>query len=313
MLQKEQLTDRLRLHAEALRLHSELNLGYVRISKRIGVSANTVSHWLYQKSVPKRQGQYIKGKHLSEERKEQLSQILKGRIPWNKGKHFSAETREKMRLAKLGKPHSGNHNRKIAEANRGKKRSVEFCSRQSERMKGTCLNPKGVPLSEEHRQHISEANKGRVPTWAIGKNRSQETKFKIAVALIGHSVSEKTKQRIRSKRLKQVFPVRDTSIEVVLQEALKRRGVVFRTHVALLGKYQVDIFIKPDVVIECRGDYWHNRQDVRERDQKRDRELSESGYQVFSFWEYEIKADPEECIMKVLNGFEESVDAWRSF
>lgn len=236
-----------------------------------------------------------------------------GHIPWNKGVQgcFSEETIAKMQLAKLRNPPSPDLIEKMAEANRGKKRSPEFCREQSERMKGKALIPKGQPLSEEHRRAISEAKKGEVPLWRLGQQHTEETKHKIAESLNGHSVSEEAKQKIRERRLEQVFPVKDTSIEVALQSELRLKGIAFRTHVTLLGKYQVDIFIEPDMVVECRGDYWHNYPHGRKEDQKRDEELREAGYIVFSFWEHEIKANPEDCVSKILNGFERDVETWR--
>ena len=307
-------SDRMALYREAMRLHDEEGLGYICISRKLGLPEGTVSHWLYRGKVPNRKNRcWTLGlTKETDERIRKVAEARKGQIPWNKGKHFSEETREKMRLAKLGKSHSKNHNRKIAEANRGKKRSAEFCHRQSERMQGKALIPRGSHLSLEHRLHISEANKGR-KIWCEGMQRSEETKRKIAEALNGHSVSEEAKQKIRERRLEQVFPVKDTSIEVALQDALRKRGVTFRNHVALLGKYQIDIFIEPDVAVECRGDYWHNFPNGREADRKRDRELREAGYIVFSFWEHEIKTNPEGCVSRILNGFERDVETWRSF
>lgn len=297
---------RLELYNEVMRLHSELGIGYVRISRLLGVSAGKIKGWLCEGRVPFRRNPWNKGLTKdSDVRVRKIAKLLTDR-------DISDATREKMRLAKLRNPPSSDHIRKMAEANYGKHRSDEVRRKISEANKGQIPFSKGKHLSKEHRKHISEALKGR-KIWCEGLERSEETKRRIAEALNGHSVSEESKEKIRKRRLEQVFPVKDTSIEVTLQNELREREVTFRTHVPLLGKYQVDIFIEPDVVVECRGDYWHNRQDVRERDQKRDRELSEAGYRVFSFWEYEIKADPEECIMKVLNGFEESVDAWRSF
>ena len=307
-------SDRMALYREAMKLHDEEGLGYICISRKLGLPEGTVSHWLYRGKVPNRKNRCwtLRLTKETDERIRKVAEARKGQIPWNKGKHFSEETREKMRLAKLGKPHSTEHVQKMAEANRGKKRSAEFCRKQSERMKGKALNPKGQPLSLEHRQHISEANKGR-KIWCEGMSRSEETRRKIAEALNGHSVSEEAKRKIREKRLEQVFPVKDTLIEVALQNELRKRGIAFRTHVPLLGKYQVDIFIEPDVIVECRGDYWHNFPDGREQDRKRDEELKEAGYIVFSFWEHEIRTNPEDCVSKILSGFERDVKTWRSF
>ena len=69
---------------------------------------------------------YNKGKSLSEETKNKISNSLKGRTVWNKGISPSEETRLKYRMAKLGKP----------------------------------SNKKGTTLSEETKAKISKSKKG---------------------------------------------------------------------------------------------------------------------------------------------------------
>ncbi|HEC66662.1 MAG TPA: DUF559 domain-containing protein [bacterium] len=126
----------------------------------------------------------------------------------------------------------------------------------------------------------------------------------------GHKHTEKTKkkmrsrwtdkrrqeQRIRSKeiRSKLIFPSKDTSIEVKIQDYLKRLGVDFFTHqymTEIEHGYQCDIFIPAmDLIIECDGDYWHKYPAGNDIDNIRTKELIEKGFKVLRLWEKEIKA-----------------------
>lgn len=76
----------------------------------------------------------------TEETRRKLSEVQKGRVPWNKGKHHTEETKQKMSAAKKGKVNTEEHRRKISEAR------------------------KGIHFSEEHKQKM----KGRIP-WNKGK------------------------------------------------------------------------------------------------------------------------------------------------
>jgi len=67
--------------------------------------------------------------------------------------------------------------------------------------------------------------------------------------------------RNKRNRAKQISPVKDTSIEVKIQNFLKELGIEFFTHkyMKIEHGYQCDILIpSKSLVIECDGDYWHN-------------------------------------------------------
>lgn len=87
-------------------------------------------------------GEANKGKHLSEETKQKLSES-------HKGNRLSEATKQRMSEVRKGKKHSEEWAKNISEANKGKK------------------------LSEEHRRKLSEAKKGKTP-WNKGKKGSQQ-------------------------------------------------------------------------------------------------------------------------------------------
>lgn len=104
-------------------------------------------------------GGYGKGT-VSEETKRKLSEINKGKIPWNKGKHckpLTDETKQKLSEANKGKkPYKMTEEIriKISEAHKGKHWSEEMKQRLSEAHKGK-------KHSEEWSKKISEAKKGK--------------------------------------------------------------------------------------------------------------------------------------------------------
>jgi hypothetical protein len=93
-----------------------------------------------------------KGIKLTEEQKQNLSIIRKGRI-------FTKEHRENLSKGSKGvpKPKSEEHRRKLSEAAKGKKKSDEHKRKISE-------SRKGKKLTDEHRNNISERHKNKKHT-----------------------------------------------------------------------------------------------------------------------------------------------------
>ncbi len=101
------------------------------------------------------------------------------------------------------------------------------------------------------------------------------------------------KEKIRIARAKQITPIKDTSIEVKIQNFLKQLGISFFAHYnmnQIKNKYQCDILIPSmNLVIECDGDYWHKYPIGTDIDKIRTSELIEKGFKVLRLWECEIK------------------------
>lgn len=92
--------------------------------------------------------------YWTDEKREEKSQQMKGKEPWNKGKHgiyseetleklrnaaknqiCTEETRKKMSIARKGKKHSEETKKKISMGNKGKKLSPERIKKMSETLK----------------------------------------------------------------------------------------------------------------------------------------------------------------------------------
>ena len=102
-------------------------------------------------SARHRKSQY-KGYHLSEERRKQISESMKGRVPWNKGKHgiYSEETLTKM--SKAIHIITEEHKSKISKALKGIKRSDDTKSKISKAVRGCHyikVNCKKVRVNED--------------------------------------------------------------------------------------------------------------------------------------------------------------------
>jgi len=65
--------------------------------------------------------------------------------------------------------------------------------------------------------------------------------------------------------------------------------------------YSCDIFIMPNIVIECDGDYWHKYPKGLDIDKNRNKELQEKGYLILRYWEREIKGNVQGVVDEIEN------------
>lgn len=207
------------------------------------------------------------GKRLSEEHKRSIGKTGIGRKAWNRGVPHTEETKEKMRLAWERRRREGRDK-----------------------------------FTKEHRRKISEAlirNNG-----FRGKHHSEESKANISKNLrgskngmFGRHHSEETLNKIRKKRAEQVIPTKDTSIEVVMQNELKKRNIIFEKHSVVLNYFQPDIvFPEKKIAIFCDGDYWHNYPEGTNRDRYVDERLKREDWISLRFWGHEINESVSKCV-----------------
>lgn len=105
--------------------------------------------------------------------------------------------------------------------------------------------------------------------------------------------TEESKQVIKEARAKQIFPIKDTKIEIKIREFLDTLQIEYYQHKYISEinhAYQCDFFIPSmNLVIECDGDYWHSYPTGRDIDRVRTSELIEKGFKILRLWEFEIK------------------------
>jgi len=208
-------------------------------------------------------------------------QFLNGREPWIKGK--TKETHKQLRVQ--------------SERIKGDKNPMkrpEVAKKAGESLKGRKTWSKGL-TSDPTKPNYDP----RIPQSWLGKTFSSTHRQNLAESHIGYEMPEEQKAKIRIARLRQVLPVRDTKIEIAIQDELRRRGITFKKHVVLLGKYQVDLLLKEKLDVECDGIYWHNYPHGTEKDRIRVKELTSAGFVVLRFWGSEIREDVNSCVDKI--------------
>ena len=224
--------------------------------------------------ILRNKGKFVSGFHPKTEFK-------KGMVPWNKGKKFV---------------HSGSF-KKGHKINNGRKRTKEFCEKIRKANEGkkqteeTKIKLRNISL-EQFKNGVSEKIRNKLSE--LSKKRWKDPKYMemMKKALKGHAMPKKAINKIKKARAKQVLPVKDTSIEVKIQNFLKTLGIEFFTHQYMKQiehAYQCDILIPVmNLVIECDGDYWHKYPIGNNIDHIRTKELLEKGFKVLRLWEFEI-------------------------
>jgi len=237
--------------------------------------------------------------------------------------------KDKTKNPMYGKKHSKETKRKMSETRKQKMDNGEII-----------IWSKGKTLSELHKKRVSESTKKRWddltyrewqrrinsgknnpmygrPSPQKGRKMSEEQCLKNSISHLGQiswnkgkigiqKHSEKARKKMREARLKRVFPTKDTSIEVLLQEGLKERGLTFEKHISVCSICQPDIvFPNQQIAIFADGDYFHSKEFknglVWERDRKQDKVLKENGWIPLRFWEHEINSNVENCVNEIIN------------
>lgn len=217
---------------------------------------------------------FIKGYRSTKKTLKKLSNLRSGKLP-------------KFIPTFLGGKHTEEFKRKLTKRNMGNK--VWLGKTHSEETK------KKMALTRANFFRSNPDARKRVSLWSRGRKMSGEAKTSLSQKLKAFYSIPVNRERLRTQRLKQVMPFRDTSIEVKLQNFLKEQGVEFSTHYPILG--QPDIFIKPNICIFADGCYWHGcpkcefieYKGRRKKDKDITKELTKQGYLVIRFWEHDIK------------------------
>jgi very-short-patch-repair endonuclease len=242
----------------------------------------------------------MRGKRHSDETRKKMSETHRRIGTW-KGRHHSKESIKKMSESQKDFLQKENH------PMLGKHHSEDSKQKISDSLKGNIPWNKGTPRSEKTKMKLSKALKGRIISDETKKKMSdagkkrmlnEELKNKLAKAAIGNKQSKeqrkKSSERMKRVRKTIIFPKKDSSIEVKIQEYLKELRIEFFTHQYIDDidhGYQCDIFIPSmNLIIECDGDYWHKYPVGRALDHVRTMELMNQGFQVLRLWERDIKS-----------------------
>jgi len=228
---------------------------------------NEHSGWLKKGNIPWNKN--LKGEEYKQHYANGFKGIFEnGKSPWISGKHQSEESKLKTKMKNLGR----------APPNKGKR---------------------GL-------WHPNEEQKRKQREKLIGRVMSPEARMKSRLSQLNKYVSPETREKIKIARSKQIFPIKDTSIEIKIQNFLQQLGIKFFTHQYIKEiphAYQCDVFIPLfNMIIECDGNYWHNYPIGNEVDHIRTKELTEKGFKVIRLWEQDIKKMTLDKFKEKING-----------
>ena len=260
--------------------------------------------------------------------KKKISEALKGRIVWNEGKKLSEKHKEKLSEAHKGKKVAEEVKKKISETLMGKRLTEE-------RKKKISQSLKGRKLSNEWLKKISKTwfKKNSSP-WNLGKEHSEETKKKISEAVKGgkwvndeyrNKMREITKRKWESEDFREKFlngmikstAITPNNLELRMIKIIKNNNFPF--DFVGNGRFWINggkTSYNPDFIhndktqrkiIEIFGDYWHNKEDHKERDKERIKIYKEKGFDVLIVWENQIKKDEGEVVMRINNFLENGI------
>ena len=242
----------------------------------------------------------------------------KGYTPWNKGKKgiykHSKEIREKIRLSKLG-----NKNPMFGKKSWSYGLKIKEIYPHLGFQKGHRTNV-GRHFSEETKRKMSRITLERKER--LGYINSPETRKRMSLAQKNSEECKKNIKKLKEIRKATIFPLKDSSIEIKIQNFLKQLRIEFFTHqyMHIEYGYQCDILI-PSIktIIECDGDYWHgnsqkfnytklsNRiRNQRVLDFERTNQLERKGFRVIRLWGSQIKK-------MQLNDLKEKLNAINNF
>lgn len=266
-----------------------------------------------------------------EDVRKKLSDAKKGKTAWNKGlthetdlriRKASAETRKKQSDAHSGFKHQIETRKSISESHKGKNLSKVHRANISLSKKEMFIkNPEmrkdlselfkrtwelhRVDLTSIAKQNIRQRDRCEVCGKLIGENHSCKNPFQGKTHT--KEVRDILRNNMRLRRMSEIFPKKDTSIEIKIQGQLRELGYDFFTHqyrTEIEHGYQCDIFVPSlNLVIECDGDYWHKYPVGNDIDHVRTSELIAKGFKVLRLWEKDIRMmsldDLKEKISKI--------------
>lgn len=218
--------------------------------------------------------------------------FLRGHVSWNVGKTNVYNEKTLNLMSKKRK----DFYKKNPTFNRGENNSMygRHHKDESKILLSKKLIGKNSPMKGKH---LQLKTKQQVSKSLLKYYSTRDSPFK------NKKHKEETIQIIKEKRSKQIFPLKDTTIEIKIQNYLKALGIEFYTHQYMKEiehGYQCDILIpvqnniNKKIILECFGIYWHKYPFGRKIDILRCNELREAGWRVLIFWENEIRAMEKE-------------------
>lgn len=108
-------------------------------------------------------------------------------------------------------------------------------------------------------------------------------------------------KKIRINTIKQhlegKFPQINTKIERIMEKELTKQKIEYIHPFPLANRWVCDFgFPNSKLIVECDGDYWHRREDVKKKDKAKDAYINKVGWKILRFWEKDIKNNINDCV-----------------
>ena len=207
--------------------------------------------------------------------KEHRKKISKNHARFWQGKKFSEVTKRKISEGitraydKKGRKPLQKYKRKFGKSGRKK-----GCRATKETRK---------KMSESAKRSWKEGNKNRNGGRKKGQQKGQRPKN--WESLYTPEINEKR----RIARLKQVLPTKNTSIELTVKKFLDDNNIKYVQQFNLGNKFQCDFYLPiANLIVECDGEYWHNREDMKKRDKAKNAYAKKCGFKMLRLPEKEI-------------------------
>jgi DNA mismatch endonuclease, patch repair protein len=263
-----------------------------------------------------------KGKFIrTEEHKKSLSLARKKNWADPNCKYHTEEFKESRK--NFG-PKNGNFGKPVSEERKLKQsitmkkltndpNSIYQSIEHLEKMKQIRNDPNSVYATQEYKDKISKANTGKIHSAEARERHSQAFRGE-KHPMWGKHQSKESNEKRRQYNLHRVIPNKDTKIEILLQNELQKRNIIFEKNKTIFGR--PDIFIEPNICIFADGDYFHANpsiysaehkiigglaKDIWKKDWNVTLKLTEQNYFVLRFWENEILKDVKSIGEKIEN------------
>jgi very-short-patch-repair endonuclease len=218
----------------------------------------------------------------------------------------SPEHIAKVRLARVGFCHTPESKAKMSQSQRGNKNHFSHAQSDITKKRISEIKLLTAPRGDKHpmwRGGFPKCIECGKQLSSYGAERCQLHANRKIISERIYSPSEETKDRLRKAAIRQLMSgtqKQDTSIEIKMRDALDGEGIPHEHPFPFAGKFLCDFGIpEKKIVIECDGDYWHNREDIKKRDASKNGYIKKCGWTMLRFWEHEINGNVGACLDKV--------------